>query len=56
MWMLTAAMKLKDTCSLEAMTSLDSVLKSRDTILPTKVHIVKDMVFPVVIMGVRVGP
>ena len=51
MWMLTAAMKLKDTCSLEAMTSLDSVLKSRDTILPTKVHIVKDMVFPVVING-----
>ena len=34
-----------------AMISLDSVLKSRDTILPTKVHIVKDMVFPVVIYG-----
>ena len=30
------------------MTNLDSVLKSRDIILPTKVHIVKAMVFPVV--------
>ena len=30
----------------KAMTNLDSVLKSRDTILPTKVHIVKAMVFP----------
>ena len=32
----------------KAMTNLDSVLKSRDTTLPTKVHIVKAMVFPVV--------
>ena len=31
-----------------AMTNLDNVLKSRDTSLPTKVHIVKAMVFPVV--------
>ena len=30
------------------MTNLDSILKSRDTALPTKVHLVKDMVFPVV--------
>ena len=30
------------------MTNLDSILKSRDTTLPTKVHIVKAMVFPVV--------
>ena len=30
------------------MTSLDSILKSRDITLPTKVHIVKAMVFPVV--------
>ena len=30
------------------MTNLDSILKSRDSILPTKVHIVKAMVFPVV--------
>ena len=33
----------------KAMTNLDSVLKSRDTTLPTKVHIVKAVVFPVVI-------
>ena len=33
----------------KAMTSLDSVLKSRDITLPTKVHILKAMVFPVVI-------
>ena len=33
------------------MINLDSVLKSRDIILPTKVHIVKAMVFPVVIYG-----
>ena len=50
MWMLTAAMKLKDTCSLERkdMTNLDSLFKSRDITLPTKVHIVKAMVLPVV--------
>ena len=30
------------------MTNLDSILKSRDTILPTKVHLVKAMVFPVI--------
>ena len=33
------------------MTNLDSVLKSRDIILPTKVHIVKAMVFPIVMYG-----
>ena len=33
------------------MTYLDSILKSRDIILPTKVHLVKDMVFPVVMHG-----
>ena len=32
----------------KAMTNLDSILKSRDIILPTKVHLVKGMVFPVV--------
>ena len=36
------------------MTKLDSILKSRDIILPTKVHLIKAMVFPVV-MYVRVG-
>ena len=38
-------------CSLlgrKVMTNLDSILKSRDTTLPTKVHLVKAMVFPVV--------
>ena len=35
----------------KAMTNLDSVLKSRDVILPTKVHIVKTMVFPAVLYG-----
>ena len=35
----------------KAMTNLDSILKSRDSTLPTKVCIVKDMVFPVVMNG-----
>ena len=37
------------------MTKLDSILKSRDITLPTKVHLVKAMVFPVVTHDVRVG-
>ena len=51
--MVTAAMKLKDAYSLEGkvMTNLDSILKSRDITLPTKVHLVKAMVFPVVMYG-----
>ena len=35
----------------KAMSSLDNVFKSRDTTLPTKVHLVKAMVFPVVMYG-----
>ena len=35
----------------KAMTNLDSMLKSRDITLPTKVHLVKAMVFPVVMYG-----
>ena len=35
----------------KAMTNLDSILKSRDMTLPTKFHLVKAMVFPVVIYG-----
>ena len=35
----------------KVMTNLESILKSRDTILPTKVHLVKAMVFPVVMYG-----
>ena len=40
----------------KAMTNLDSILKSRDIILQTKVRLVKAMVFPVACMDVRVGP
>ena len=47
----TAVMKFKDTCSLEgSYDNLDSALKSRDITLPTKVHIVKAMVFSVVML------
>ena len=35
----------------KVMTNLDSILKSRDITLPTKVHLVKGMIFPVVIYG-----
>ena len=50
--MVTAAMKLKDVYSLEdVMTNLDSIFKSRDITLPTKVCLVKAMVFPVVMYG-----
>ena len=48
--MVTSAMKLKDTCSLEEKL-WPSILKSRDITLPAKVHLVKAMVFPVVIYG-----
>ena len=50
----TAAMKLNDACSLEE-TNLDSILKSKDITLPTKVRLVKAIVFPVSCMDVRVG-
>ena len=39
----------------KVMTNLDSIFKSRDITLPTKVCLVKAMVFPVVMYGVRVG-
>ena len=39
----------------KVMTNLDSILKSRDGTLPSKVHLVKAMVFPVLCMYVRVG-
>ena len=53
MWMVTAATKLKDSCSLEEklMTNLDSILKCRDIILLPKISLVKAMVFPVVMYG-----
>ena len=50
--MVIAAMKLKDAYSLEGnMTNLDSIFKSRDITLPTKIHLVKAMIFPVVMYG-----
>ena len=50
--MVTAVMTLKDACSLkEKLRPTYSILKSRDVTLPTKVHLVKAMVFPVVMYG-----
>ena len=56
--MVTAVMKLKDAYSLEGklgrkvmLSNLDSILKSRDITLSTKVRLVKAMVFPVVMYG-----
>ena len=56
--MVTVAMKLKDTYSLEGkldsildLDNLDSILKSRDITLPTKVCLVKAMFFPLVMYG-----
>ena len=53
MQIVTAAMKLKDAYSLEGkvLTKLDSMLKSKGVTLPTKVHLFKAMVFPVVMFG-----
>ena len=51
MQMVAAGMKLKEAYSLEGkvMTNLDSILKSRDITLPTKIYLVKAVIFPVVI-------
>ena len=48
--MVTASVKLNDNCLLgrKLMTNLDILLKSRDITVLTNVHLVKDMVFPVV--------
>ena len=48
---MTAAMKLRHLLLGKTMTNLDSILKSRDITLLTKVHLVKAMVFPVVMYG-----
>ena len=40
----------------KVMTNLDRIFKSRDITLPTKVHLVKAMVFPVVMYGCESGP
>ena len=49
----TTTMKLKDPC-FKSMINLDSILKGRDITLPTKVHIVKAVVFQVVVYNARV--
>ena len=50
--MVTAAMEFRHLLlGRKAMTKLDSILKSTDITLPTKVHLVKAMVFPVVMYG-----
>ena len=50
--MVTVAMKLRRLLlGRKVMTNLDSIFKSRDITLPTKVHLVKAMVFPVVMYG-----
>ena len=54
--MVITAMNLKDTFSLEeVMINLDSIFKSRDITLPTKVRLVKVMLFPLVMYGLIVG-
>ena len=47
----THEMKRRLLLASKVMTNLDSILKSRDIILPTKVRLVKAMVFPVVMYG-----
>ena len=50
--MVTAVMELKDTCSMEeSYDQANSILKSRDIALLIKVHLVKALVFPVVMYG-----
>ena len=50
--MVFAAMKLRHLLlGRKAMTNLDSILKGRDITLPTKAHLVKAMIFPVVMYG-----
>ena len=51
LWMVTAVMILKDACSLEEKLWPTLSLKSKDITLPTKVSLVKAMVFPVVMYG-----
>ena len=49
--MVTAVMKRCLLLGRKAMTNLDSILKSRDITLTAKIHLVKAMVFPIVIYG-----
>ena len=50
-YLLTKDIKRRLLLGRKVMTNLDSILKSRDITLPTKVHLVKAMVFPVVMYG-----
>ena len=54
--MVTAAMKLKLLLGSKAMTNLDSILKSRDITFTTNIHLVKAMVFSVVMYGCESWP
>ena len=49
--MVITDIKLKDFLGRKAMTNLDNILKHRDITLPKKVHLVKAMIFPVVMCG-----
>ena len=49
--MVTAAMKLKDTCSLKVMTNLDNIYKAETLLCQKKVRLIKAMVFAVVMYG-----
>ena len=53
---MNAAMEMKRHLLLgrKAMTNIDSILKGRDVTLPAKVHIVKAMIFPVVMYGCEI--
>ena len=51
LWMVTAAMKLKEVCFLEGLISPDSLLKSKGITLLTKLCLVKALVFPVLMYG-----
>ena len=56
LWTVTAALKLRHLfLGSKAISNLDSVLKNRDVTLPTKVHVVKAMVSPVVTYGSTYG-
>ena len=53
--MVTAGIKLRHLLlGRKAMTNLDNVLKSRDITLPTKVHIVKAVLLPIVVYGCEI--
>ena len=56
LWTVIVSMKVRDAPWKKTMTNLDSVLKREDITLLTTVHIVKAVVFPVVLYGLRVGP